>query len=848
MLSNENKHKVTKMRKHIILYILLTITSVTFAQRGKWQGGSGKGGQMDPSKAPKIGQVYGTVIDSATSEPIPYASVSIINSRSNTILTGGITDDRGIFDIKEIPLGKHKVIIEYIGYEKKELGPYTFLPFGKNNQTEYNLEKIALNQTTLQMAGVEVSGERPLFVQTAEKRVFNVEKNSLSTGGSAIDALRQVPGVEVDPDDNISLRGNTKVNLMIDGKPSSIAGGDIKSLLQSVPASNIADIEVMTNPGAKYDPEGMAGIINIVLKENRFAGLNGNFNSGGDTQGGTNLSGQVNFRNTKFNSFVNLGLNNKVWNSDGTSYRKMELGEFNNILNQSYNSKSNGPNLFVKTGGEYFIDPTQSLGLSFTVSDGKRYRDNDNYTMDKGPGESRYIRISDSDSDRGGYDFNLNYDKKFKNPKHKLTSYLRLSDGNNLGGDEYKNTEWENYEDFFVNAAEARNSDDGSNKGFDFQVDYVRPFQSGSKLEMGLSSKKNDRDDKQTAEVFDYTLNQFVNDTEFSNDFNFNETVNAAYLQYGGSYWFLGYNAGLRYEAVNMLSDLKSNPDVFKKDYNSFYPSLSFTFGAPQFVQMQASYSKRVRRPRSRQLNPFISRQDERNYRSGNPFLNPEYTDSYEINFSRFSRGLSLSFGTYYRNTTDQITRHKEVNQDGTSLASYKNIGSKETKGFEYNVVGSLGKKIRMIFGGNTYWDDINTDIYGDVYDKTSKTNNFRITSTYNVLPTTEVSFFMFHQPKKEIAIGTFNAMTWSSMSVKQKLMDERLNLTLNISDPFARSGFGFSLQNDSWQQESVRNFSSRTVRLTLEYRFGKMEDKSRFSRQRRQGGMDNDNANYEID
>ena len=848
MLSNENKHKVTKMRKHIILYILLIITSVTFAQRGKWQGGSGKGGQMDPSKAPKIGQVYGTVIDSATSEPIPYASVSIINSRSNTILTGGITDDRGIFDIKEIPLGKHKVIIEYIGYEKKELGPYTFLPFGKNNQTEYNLEKIALNQTTLQMAGVEVSGERPLFVQTAEKRIFNVEKNSLSTGGSAIDALRQVPGVEVDPDDNISLRGNTKVNLMIDGKPSSIAGGDIKSLLQSVPASNIADIEVMTNPGAKYDPEGMAGIINIVLKENRFAGLNGNFNSGGDTQGGTNLSGQVNFRNTKFNSFVNLGLNNKVWNSDGTSYRKMELGEFNNILNQSYNSKSNGPNLFVKTGGEYFIDPTQSLGLSFTVSDGKRYRDNDNYTMDKGPGESRYIRISDSDSDRGGYDFNLNYDKKFKNPKHKLTSYLRLSDGNNLGGDEYKNTEWENYEDFFVNAAEARNSDDGSNKGFDFQVDYVRPFQSGSKLEMGLSSKKNDRDDKQTAEVFDYTLNQFVNDTEFSNDFNFNETVNAAYLQYGGSYWFLGYNAGLRYEAVNMLSDLKSNPDVFKKDYNSFYPSLSFTFGAPQFVQMQASYSKRVRRPRSRQLNPFISRQDERNYRSGNPFLNPEYTDSYEINFSRFSRGLSLSFGTYYRNTTDQITRHKEVNQDGTSLASYKNIGSKETKGFEYNVVGSLGKKIRMIFGGNTYWDDINTDIYGDVYDKTSKTNNFRITSTYNVLPTTEVSFFMFHQPKKEIAIGTFNAMTWSSMSVKQKLMDERLNLTLNISDPFAMSGFGFSLQNDSWQQESVRNFSSRTVRLTLEYRFGKMEDKSRFSRQRRQGGMDNDNANYEID
>jgi len=831
--------------KKLFFFTFLLSLSIVSAQRGG--GRFGGSTQMDPAKAPKIGEVYGTVVDSVSGVPIPYASISIVNTRSNTILTGGITDDEGAFHVKEIALGRHKIIVQYIGYEKKELGPYNFLPFGKN-QTEYNLDKISMSQTTLQMEGVEVEGERPLFVQTAEKRVFNVEKNSLSTGGSAIDALRQVPGVEVDPDDNISLRGNTKVNLMIDGKPSSIAGGDIKSLLQSVPASNIADIEVMTNPGAKYDPEGMAGIINIVLKENRFAGLNGNVNSGGDTQGGTNFSGQVNFRNTKFNSFINLGLNDRVWNSDGTSYRKMEFQEFENILNQSYDSKSNGPNLFVKTGGEYFIDPTQSLGLSFTVSDGKKYRDNDNYTYDKGPGESRYIRISDSDGDRGGYDFNLNYDKKFKDPKHKLTSYLRLSDGVNQGADEYKNTEWKDFEEFFEDADEARNGQDGSNTGFDFQVDYVRPFESGSKLELGFSSKNNDRNDKQTAEVFDYSLNQFVNDNEFSNDFNFNETVNAAYLQYGGSYWFIGYNAGLRYEMVNMASDLKSNPEVFKKDYNSFYPSLSFTLGAPQFIQLQASYSRRVRRPKGRQLNPFISRQDERNYRSGNPFLDPEYTDSYEINFSRFSRGLSLSFGTYYRNTTDEITRHKEVNQDGTSLATYENIGSKQTKGFEYNIVGSIGKKMRLIFGGNTYWDDVNTDLYGDVYDKTSRTNNFRVTSTYNVLPQTELSFFMFHQPKKSIPIGTFNAMTWSSVSVKQKLMDERLNLTLNVSDPFAMSGFGFSLQNDSWVQESIRNFSSRTVRLTLEYRFGKMEDKSRFSRQRRQGGMDRDNENYEID
>ena len=274
--------------KRIMILTLIILVNLVYAQRSGGRSWNQQR-QMDPEKVPKIGVVYGTVVDSTSGTPIPYASVAIINNRSNTIMTGGISNEDGEFHIKEIPLGRHKIVIEYIGYKKQELGPYNFMPFG-DNKTEYNLETIALSQTTLQMAGVNVEGERPLFVQTAEKRVFNVEKNSLTTGGNAIDALRQVPGVEVDPDDNISLRGSSKVNLMIDGKPSSIAGGDIKSLLQSVPAANIADIEVMTNPGAKYDPEGMAGIINIVLKENKFAGLNGNINTGGDSQGGSNLS------------------------------------------------------------------------------------------------------------------------------------------------------------------------------------------------------------------------------------------------------------------------------------------------------------------------------------------------------------------------------------------------------------------------------------------------------------------------------------------------------------------------------------------------------------------------------
>jgi len=828
--------------KRFLLITLLIITTFALGQRGGMRGGM-SGQKIDPKNVPKIGVVYGTVVDSTSGAPIAYASVSIINNRSNTIMTGGITTEDGEFNIKEIPLGKHKIVIEYIGYKKQEIGPFTFMPFG-DNQTEYNLETISLSQTTLQMAGVEVEGERPLFVQTAEKRIFNVEKNSLSTGGNAIDALRQVPGIEVDPDDNVSLRGSSKVNLMIDGKPSSIAGGDIKSLLQSIPSANIADIEVMTNPGAKYDPEGMAGIINIVLKENKFAGLNGNVNTGGDSQGGTNLSGQLNYRTTSFNSFINLGMNERKRISSGNSLRKMDFPAFTNTLNQNSNSNSGGPNLFVKTGFEYFIDPSQSLAISTTISNGNRENDGETFTLDSGPDDKKFIRTTKGSSDKNGYDLNLNYDKKFKNPKQKLTSYARFSDGLNDGLNEYFNTDKGGYD--YVNSDRATNGQDGTSSGYDFKLDYVHPFNEGSKIEIGFASKSTDRGDKQIAEVFNESTNLFASDKEFSNEFVYNETVHAAYLQYGGSIGFFGINAGGRYETVDMFSELKTTNEKFKNPYSSFYPSLSVTFGAPQLLQIQTSYSKRVNRPRSRMLNPFSSRQDSKNLRVGNPFLKPEYTDSYEINFSRFSRGLSLSLGGYYRHTTDKMQRHKEMRADGVSVATYANITDQKTQGIDYSVVGSLGRKLRLMFSGSVFWDEINTDLYGSDFDNTSQGQRLRFTTMWNLNPTTEFSFFMFYMPARDIAIGRMDAMSFSSMSVKKKFMEERFNLTLNISDPFNLSGFSFYTEGETWEQQSSRNWSSRTARLTLEYRFGKMEDKSRYSRKRGQG-MDMEEGAGEI-
>ena len=794
--------------------------------------------------APKIGVVYGTAVDSASGLPIPYASVYVISQRGGTIMTGGITKENGEFHITEIPFGRHLIVVEYIGYAAKKIGPLTFLPFG-DNVTTHNLETIPLVRKVLELGEVDVMGERPMFIQTAQKRVFSAEQNTLSTGGSAFDVLRQIPGVEVDMDDNVSLRGSSRVNMMIDGKPSVIAGGDIKSLLRSIPAANIADVEVMTNPGAKYDPEGMAGIINIVLKENKFAGLNGNLSSSADSQKGSNVSGQINWRTIAFNTYANVGVRRHMRQFSGDSYRTMQFTAYEHILDQTSEGNRSGDNLFLKTGFEYFIDPMQSLGVSATLNGGDGWNDNLTTTVENGLFESQYFRTTDGLSDRGGYDVNLNYDRKFKNPKQKLSSFVRYSSGGNDGSTEFWTTPQAGFEET-VRLNKARNGNDGKDSNFELKTDYVHPFENGNVLEVGINSRIRTRDDSQLAFVFDEALSAFIDDSLYSNRFLYDENIHAAYIQYSTTMGMFGITAGGRYENVAMKSRLVNTDEEFKNPYSSFYPSLSISAGAPQLVQVQASYSRRVNRPRSRQLNPFKTRQDLLNVRTGNPFLKPEYVDSYEINFGRFSRGLSLNFSPYYRHMTDKIQRHKIMTEDGTSIATYANISEQISKGLEYSIIGSLGKKFRLMFSGSVYWDEINTDIFGEDYNSTIKGQRYRINTTWNMNQTTEMMFFMFYRPAQEIPIGKMGSMSFSAVSLKKKFLDEKLNVSVRMGDPFNLTGFHFETRGENWEQKSNRDFFSQTVTLSLEYRFGKMEDRSRFSRNRQ--GMENGNrGDFEI-
>ncbi len=795
------------------LYIFLV--SAVFAQ------------QFNPNKMPKIGVLQGTVIDSITSQPILYASISLISLRTNDIVTGGVTNDDGKFDISQIPVGRYKISIEYIGYVRLVKGPVMFNP--RENLTQHDLGNIKLVQSALAFQDVEVQGERPLFVQTIDKKIFNVEQNTLSSGGSALDVLRQVPGVDVDIDGNISLRGSSNVNVLIDGKPSTMTSGDSEALLENIPADNIRDIEVVTNPSAKYDPEGMAGIINIILKENRFAGLNGNIKSGRTSIGSYNGSGQINYRNDKLNIFTNVGLRHDVRSVLGENYRETELTDHSYIIDQDIEGERGGNNILLKTGIDYFINKDNSIGLTASYSNRDRIHDRVVYTDETVDSLVRYYRTTDSDNDRENVDFAIIYDRKFRDPKQKLSVDIRHSAGEENRTEMLLTTAQIGYEDL-VDPAPGKTNTKNLTGTTNAQVDYIHPISEDAKLEVGYKGTLRIIDNDFFTYDFDTTIDDYIIDATLSNHFIFDENIQSGYVQYSTQKEKIGFQAGLRTEIVNTVSELKDTDENVEESYTSIYPSAAISFGPPQIFQIQMSYSRRINRPSYRMLNPAVFQLDQLNMRMGNPFLKPEYIDVMELNFSKYKRGLSLSLGAYYRRITDKISRYKEVGDDGISVTTYKNYDEQKTYGTELILSGSIGKKLRLMMNGNIYADEINaSDIFED-YNKTSTGFMGRVTATWNFSPTLELMLMGFYRSPRDIPIGRVESMSFTSISVKKKLLDDRLSVALRLNDIFNTMGFQYETYGDNYFQESSRKLDSQMLSINLEYKFGSMEDKSRYN------------------
>ena len=816
-----------------VLGFLLLSVGVYGQKNSGRPSGSGK-------ERPSIGRLYGKVVDSKSNKPVEFTTISLISQRSGNVENGGITDAKGRFDITEIKVGGYEIVIGFMGYETHRIKDVKLSPKGT---TAKDLGTINLVQSIYAMEQAEIVEEKNFMEIDIDRKIFNVEQNITSEGGSANEVLENVPSIEVDIDGKVSLRGSENVTILIDGRPSGLTGGDREALLEQIPAASIDQVEVITNPSAAFDPDGMAGIINIVLKKNKLQGFHGNVKLSAGTSDNYSASLGLNYRNQNFNAFVNYGFrqrNNQSW---GTTSRMTTFDDVRSTLDQDQTGFRSGLSHNIKLGTDIYLAPKSTLSLSTNYSP----RDDSNEdsvhysSFDLDSVLSDYFtRNSNGGGESESLDFNAQFRQEFSGKRHYLNLRANQSTSTKNRFSDFE----ENYFDTDFIALDTvpfteRTSTASTSEYWSFSADYVQPMENKGRLEAGWKTTLRMSDSDFLAESYDDDADSYANDTTRSNRFVFNENVHAAYAIYGRQLGKWGVQGGLRLETVNMRSYLANTDEEFINDYTSLYPSGHVSYEMAKGKTFQLSYSRRVNRPRSRQLNPFPNYNDPLNLRIGNPFILPEYTNSLELAYAHQWKKNTITASVYYKDVNDVIRRYKTVDTTGVSTTTYENFAGATNYGVEliavaklnswWSVNGSLNG-FRTMQDGSNLEGDLNADALGW---------SGKVMSSWKFDGGWQFQASGNYRAPRILLQGEISEMYWVDFAAKKTILNKKGSIGLRVSDILNSREFNFYTEGREFEQFSERKRQSQFVYLTFNYRFGKLEEKSERGRGSRGEGGD---------
>ena len=717
--------------KNFILVVFLLLSFNTFPQdRSQWsRSSSGQNFQV-----PKM-SLKGRLIDNETGEGLSYATISI-NTVDSILVSGGISDDNGKFKIdidprkmfEKIRLERDKSLrglgmslraeVTYIGYKTR----YIELPFTKDKR-EIDLKNIELESDATSLNEVTVRAEKSSLELKLDKRVFNVGKDLSNKGGTAEEILENIPSIDLDIEGNVSLRGSQSVRILVDGKPASMMGLDGPNAFKQLQGSEIDKVEIITNPSSRYSAEGSSGILNIILKKERLKGLNGsiNLNTGYPTQNG--VSTNFNYRKSKFSVFASLSANQRETNGGGFSNSDFFLPD---TTYSSYIERDNLNNS-LSFGGRAGFSFFPNRNNIFTFSVGSRFSDrnseeNNSYIdFDIAENEiARSNRIETSEDLSNNLSYSFSYTKNFKERGHNLKFDLSWSDNNS-----------ENNSNYNESRLIQRSFQEGSRYDQSIRVDYNHPFnENKGKIELGY---KRDYDRMSSIYYAEQLFDNVWQNIPPSNEYNYYQDVNALYLQAGNKTGNLSYQLGIRFEDTDFYANMESDNKETSLRYSNWFPSAFITYELSKSSSFQLSYSKRLRRPRFWDLNPFWGLSDGRFNWEGNPFLEPELTDSYELGYLKEFKSGNIYIGTYYRHTEDEIERIFDVNDAGYSVFKPINLGYTNAYGIEINGSIEFTKRFRTtgsfnFFNSETEGDYKNQNFYSRSYSwRTRLTNNIKM-------------------------------------------------------------------------------------------------------------------------
>ena len=786
-------------------------------------------------------KVSGQVMQ-AGNKPVEFATITLLKAKDSSLVKGAIADISGQYEFEQVKPGQYLIAATYVGMTK------AYSPaFEVNGTAPVKIAALSLGSNAKNLKEVNVTGKKPFVEQHADKMVVNVENSIIGAGASAMEVLEKSPGVTIDKDDNITLKGKNGVQIMIDGKLTNMSSQDVAQLLKSMPSSNIEQIELITNPSAKYDAAGNAGIINIKLKKNKTVGTNGSINLGAGYgltpkwNGGLNL----NHRDEKFNLFGSYNYNHRE--------NKQHLGLFRSGTNNGEYIAFDAKNVMTNTsdyhgakvGMDYFISKHHTIGVM--VDAGFRNSTFPSNGSTKIGGRELVDSVlktnSDNASDWNRWAYNVNYKGILDTTGKELNIDLDYAINKDKKSADLYSTMWDAAGKNYMRGDTTRNRQPSSIDIKTVKVDYVHPLKNAAKFEAGLklSFVKTDND----ARFDSLRNNNWVFDTNRSNHFKYTENVQAGYLNYHKQFKKLSVQAGLRAEQTHVVGNSVTINQVTDTTYFNLFPSLFLGYKIAKNHQLGLSYSRRLQRPNYEDLNPFEISLDRYSVVSGNPYLRPSYANGVEVSHT-YKDFLTTTIG--YTHTKDLITQVIEAEQDpktgDTTLLRYKYLNVAKSDNFTMSV--SFPVQITKWWSSFTYlsgnYAKYQTIVNGELVNVKGGGFMGRTQQSFT-LPkgiTAEMSLFYMSSQIADEGLFRMKPMYAMDLGVSKQILHKKGSLKLSASDVFNNQVFRGTFEN-AGRYNSVRSkWESQVVRLTFNYRFGSTTIKA--ARNRKTGLEDEQN------
>lgn len=786
----------TKINCVILLALLLCVSGFAFAQQGK---------------------VTGRVWDDGSNQPLAFATVAIFKGEG-VLVEGTVTDAEGKFAV-DLPFGDYYGQVEFMGYEPYKMGEFS-LSKEKPVQT---LGDIRLQTNTSNLQEVVIEGDKPLMELSLDKRIFNVGEDLANAGRTTADLLTNLPSVSVDTQGNVRLRGSDNVRILVDGKPSGLVSFKGSRGLQQLPASMVERVEVITNPSARYEAEGTAGVINIILKKEHRQGFNGSIEGILGTPTNVGLAANLNYRHRKINWFVNYGIARRKLPREGTLYQEAFGGDTLLISKQYTEGYVNSLDNNVRAGLDYFFNDNNVLTASYLLrrSDAHRITDirYEDFIGSVDNLDSFTLRRQDEKEKEPNSETLVTYKRSFGEKGHELTTVFTYLDY------------WENSDQLFTQntfspegildpekALVQTSINDEFEKQYLIQVDYEKPIAKEGKFETGLRSSFRNMEN-------DFVVSEQDENGDFNpipgleNIFLYRENIHAVYGILANKSKKLGYQAGLRGEFTDVKTTLVKTDEQNPREYFNLFPTAHLTYKFSQENALQFSYARRVKRPLYNDLSPFMTFSDARNFFSGNPDLDPEFTDALEMGHIKYFEKGTLFSTVFYRYTTDKIERIRSVDGEGNALIRPENINSENSFGLEFTADYAPHTWWKMDINANFFYATIDGSNIQDSFTATTYSWYARYSSRFNFANGYQVQFRANYQARQKTAQGERKGIFFMDISGSKDVFKRRGTLVLNIIDVLNSRRDRYVVEGEGFY--TVGNFLNmrRQINLTLNYR-----------------------------